>query len=628
MLGRAFDKADKHQNTSDRGDNAADLSVSQLVKMAASKDPAAMAALFERTNRRLYYYAYMLTGNPADAEDLLQEGFIKCILSLDTLQNPEAFYSWMWTVLRNLHANNIRKNKYQVISQDEPDFEESQMLAAILAEEDTPEKYTEKKELAGILRHMIHALPMEQREVILLRYYDELSLSEIAKIQNCPLPTVKSRLLYAKKSLRAAIRLEEEKNGVALHATFLIPVYPAILERLASLVTMSGDAVFSVFMNVAAFFGVACSGDTVRLLGTTTTDDHPIRDKAYVIRVRVAPIVAAGMALCVTIGFGAGRMFPKQDAVPLTIQSVTETAEESVQTAETSLEAETDSMTPSGFSTKLKYSIYTYISSLGMQNYTLHVGEMIAMQYYPHPYVCSDQSMELASMDESILRCEGKRIIGVSPGSTRVYYVDRNTLTHVPYGNSMKVTVVAADAVPERVENVTFLKDQVCNLLPGYINSLNYEMKPAYCKAEELWFLSDDPAVATYDGTSLYTWEPGETTIRCVRADDGVEIGNIAITVYDDESAFPEIEPYSVKLYPDMQILYEGDTYRLVYDIQPITARDDSWKVVIDRPEVLSFDGLGVTGLSPGKARIQFVNRRSGDLLGSVEYIIFPRKEE
>ncbi len=628
MLGRAFDKTDKHQNTSDRGDNTADLSVSQLVKMAASKDPAAMAALFERTNRRLYYYAYMLTGNPADAEDLLQEGFIKCILSLDTLQNSEAFYSWMWTVLRNLHANNIRKNKYQVISQDEPDFEESQMLAAILAEEDTPEKYTEKKELAGILRHMIHALPMEQREVILLRYYDELSLSEIAKIQNCPLPTVKSRLLYAKKSLRAAIRLEEEKNGVALHATFLIPVYPAILERLASLVTMSGDAVFSVFMNVAAFFGVACSGDTVRLLGTTTTDDHPIRDKAYVIRVRVAPIVAAGMALCVTIGFGAGRMFPKQDAVPLTIQSVTETAEESVQTTETSLEAETDSMTPSGFSTKLKYSIYTYISSLGMQNYTLHVGEMIAMQYYPHPYVCSDQSMELASMDESILRCEGKRIIGVSPGSTRVYYVDRNTLTHVPYGNSMKVTVVAADAVPERVENVTFLKDQVCNLLPGYINSLNYEMKPAYCKAEELWFLSDDPAVATYDGTSLYTWEPGETTIRCVRADDGVEIGNIAITVYDDESAFPEIEPYSVKLYPDMQILYEGDTYRLVYDIQPITARDDSWKVVIDRPEVLSFDGLGVTGLSPGKARIQFVNRRSGDLLGSVEYIILPRKEE
>ena len=581
MLGRAFDKADKHQNTSDRGDNAADLSVSQLVKMAASKDPAAMAALFERTNRRLYYYAYILTGNPADAEDLLQEGFIKCILSLDTLQNPEAFYSWMWTVLRNLHANNIRKNKYQVISQDEPDFEESQMLAAILAEEDTPEKYTEKKELAGILRHMIHALPMEQREVILLRYYDELSLSEIAKIQNCPLPTVKSRLLYAKKSLRAAIRLEEEKNGVALHATFLIPVYPAILERLASLVTMSGDAVFSVFMNVAAFFGV-----------------------------------------------GAGRMFPKQDAVPLAIQSVTETAEESVQTAETSLEAETDSMTPSGFSTKLKYSIYTYISSLGMQNYTLHVGEMIAMQYYPHPYVCSDQSMELASMDESILRCEGKRIIGVSPGSTRVYYVDRNTLAHVPYGNSMKVTVVAADAVPERVENVTFLKDQVCNLLPGYINSLNYEMKPAYCKAEELWFLSDDPAVATYDGTSLYTWEPGDTTIRCVRADDGVEIGNIAITVYDDESAFPEIEPYSVKLYPDMQILYEGDTYRLVYDIQPITARDDSWKVVIDRPEVLSFDGLGVTGLSPGKARIQFVNRRSGDLLGSVEYIILPRKEE
>ena len=209
-----------------------------------------MAALFERTNRHLYYYAYMLTGDPADAEDLLQEGFIKCILSLDTLQNPNAFYTWMWTVLRNLHTNNVRKNKYQVISQEEPDFEEKRMLSVILSKEDTPEMQAEKKELAGILRHMIHALPSEQKKVILLHYYDDLLLAEIAKIQGCPLATVKSRLLYAKKSLRTAIRLEEEKSGVALHATFLIPVYPAILARLASLVTMSWDAVFSVFMSV------------------------------------------------------------------------------------------------------------------------------------------------------------------------------------------------------------------------------------------------------------------------------------------------------------------------------------------------------------------------------------------
>ena len=619
MLGRAFDKTDKHQNTSDRGDNAADLSVSQLVKMAASKDPAAMAALFERTNRRLYYYAYILTGNPADAEDLLQEGFIKCILSLDTLQNPEAFYSWMWTVLRNLHANNIRKNKYQVISQDEPNFEESQMLAAILAEEDTPEKYTEKKELAGILRHMIHALPMEQREVILLRYYDELSLSEIAKIQNCPLPTVKSRLLYAKKSLRAAIRLEEEKNGVALHATFLIPVYPAILERLASLVTMSGDAVFSVFMNVAAFFGVACSGDTVRLLGTTTTDDHPIRDKAYVIRVRVAPIVAAGMALCVTIGFGAGRMFPKQDAVPLKIQSVTETAEESVQTTETSLEAETDSMTPSAAAGRRSYPDYGLIGTYGFNQYKIEVGQAFAVQYLCVPFTTTQQQVKIICPDKDIVEIRGKQIIGIAPGQTRIYcYNPNNKDLRTSYG----LTVTAAESDPIPIESIQFNTNNLNNLLPGDVFSLNYQTVPALTGVTEYSFASDDPTVAVYDGVLLDALSPGKTTIRALRTADGEELGSIEITVYASAADFPQVLPKSVEFYSADRTICVGYRSQLVYYINPGTAEEDSYFYTISDPDVLSFDGKYVEGLAAGTSFITIQRVVDNVMIGSILYTV------
>ena len=77
-------------------------------------------------SKAIFRFAMARCGNTADAEDLLQEAYIKCILSLDTLQNPDAFYTWMWTILRNLRANNIRRQKYMVMSSD--------ALAALIAD--------------------------------------------------------------------------------------------------------------------------------------------------------------------------------------------------------------------------------------------------------------------------------------------------------------------------------------------------------------------------------------------------------------------------------------------------------------------------------------------------------------
>ena len=622
MPRKASDKADKHKNAGDGRDNAVDLSLFQLVKKAAAKDPVAMAALFERTNRHLYYYAYMLTGDSADAEDLLQEGFIKCILSLDTLQNPDAFYSWMWTVLRNLHTNNVRKNKYQVISQEEPDFEENRMLSAILSEEDTPEMQAEKKELAGILRHMIHALPSEQKEVILLHYYDDLPLAEIAKIQDCPLATVKSRLLYAKKSLRTAIRLEEEKSGVALHATFLIPVYPAILARLASIVTMSVDAVFSVFMNVAAFFGVACSGDTVRLLGTTATEDHPIRDRAYVIRVRVAPIVAAGMALCLAIGFGAGRMFANADAVPaeVTLESETPILElESEQTMETTLEEETDEMTPSAAAGRRLYPDYSLIGTYGFNKFQMEVGQTFALQYICVPYTTTQQQMRIVCPDEDVVKIRGKQIIGVAPGQTRIYCFNPNNRELCsPYS----MTVVEAKSDPIPVKGIQFCTDNLNNLLPGDVFSLNYQTVPALTEVTEYTFTSDDPTVAVYDGVLLNALAPGKTTIRALRAADGEELGNISITVYASVEDFPKMPPQSVDFFRGERTVYVGGRTQLICRINPGTAEEDSYFYTVSDPAIISFDGEYVEGLAAGTAFI-FVKRTvDNETIGSILFTV------
>ncbi len=615
------EKANKRKKDAASGGAMADLALTQIIRAAADKDPAAMAELFERTRRHLYYYAYMMTGNTADAEDLLQEAYIKCILSLDTLQSPDAFYAWMWTILKNLRANSARRNRLTVMSSEQMDAEENRVLEGLIDDADTPEKLTEKKELAGILRHMIHALPEEQKEVVLLHYYDELTLSEIAKIQDCPLATVKSRLLYAKKSLRAAIRLEEEKSGVALHSTLLIPVYPAILARLSALISLSADSAFSIFMNVAAFFGVTCSGDTVRLLGTTTTDEHPIRDKAYVIRVRIAPIVAAGMALCIAIGFGAGKAFTRTNAVPM--ETVTETMAESVEASDETSEAETDSTNQLDAAGRRLYPYFSLIGTYGFNKAQIEVGQTFAMQYLCIPFTTTQQQMEIVCPDEDIVEIRGKQIVGVSPGKTRIFFFN-------PYNRELRssygLTVVEAKSDPIPVESIQFNTNNLNNLLPGDVFSLNYQTVPALTEVTEFSFTSDDPTVAVYDGVLLNALSPGTTTIRALRAVDGEELGSIEITVYASAEDFPKVRPKSVEFYsliPDRTIRV-GDHSMLVYYINPGTAGTDSYYYTVSDPDVLSFDGEYIDALSAGKSYITFIRTEDNTSFGSILYTVLP----
>lgn len=122
-----------------------DIHLTTIVRAAKTREPAALAELFQYTHQHIYYYAYMLTGDPHDAEDLLQEGYIKCILAIDTLQNPGAFYSWMWTILKNIHQNQLRKQTVQLLSREQLETEERHLLDRILADDDTPEVYAEKK---------------------------------------------------------------------------------------------------------------------------------------------------------------------------------------------------------------------------------------------------------------------------------------------------------------------------------------------------------------------------------------------------------------------------------------------------------------------------------------------------
>jgi RNA polymerase sigma-70 factor (ECF subfamily) len=148
----------------------------------------------------LYGYALVLTRNHSEAEDLVQETYIRAIGALEQLRTDSNVKSWMFTILRNIWLNLLRRRRAapEMVSID---GEEDNAVTVIELSKDPLASYVSNIERDQI-REAIQQLPLDFREVILLREYEELSYKEIAKILDCRVGTVMSRLSRARSKLR------------------------------------------------------------------------------------------------------------------------------------------------------------------------------------------------------------------------------------------------------------------------------------------------------------------------------------------------------------------------------------------------------------------------------------------
>jgi RNA polymerase sigma-70 factor, ECF subfamily len=158
----------------------------------------------------LYSYALVLTRNRAEAEDLVQETYVRAIQAMDRLRADSNVKSWLFTILRNLWLNQLRRRRTtpQLI---EIDSEENTTEIAEENSKDPYASYVSKVESEQV-RKAIEELSVNFREIILLREYEELSYQEIADILNCPPGTVMSRLGRARARLKTLL-------SEALHPT-------------------------------------------------------------------------------------------------------------------------------------------------------------------------------------------------------------------------------------------------------------------------------------------------------------------------------------------------------------------------------------------------------------------------
>jgi RNA polymerase sigma-70 factor, ECF subfamily len=151
----------------------------------------------------LYSYALLLTRNHPEAEDLVQETYVRAIPAMGRLRVDSNTKGWLCTILRNIWLNQLRKsrNRPQMV---EIDAQNGCVNSVVDPSKNSHDVYVSNRETNQV-RAAIQELPVEFREIILLREYEDLSYQEIASVLDCPIGTVMSRLARARKTYRTLL---------------------------------------------------------------------------------------------------------------------------------------------------------------------------------------------------------------------------------------------------------------------------------------------------------------------------------------------------------------------------------------------------------------------------------------
>ena len=191
-----------------------------LVALAKEGDEAAFTTLVNRYSGKIFRLAQHITQNQEDAEDVLQEAFLKAYTHLSSFAGNSKFYTWIVRIAVNESLMKLRKRKSdKLVSLDEPvDTGEEEVVREVAVWEQTPETKFTQTELRGILDGAVEELDPIYRAVFLLRDVEELSTEETAEALDLSVPAVKSRLLRARLQLREKLTRQFKRKGDELFA--------------------------------------------------------------------------------------------------------------------------------------------------------------------------------------------------------------------------------------------------------------------------------------------------------------------------------------------------------------------------------------------------------------------------
>jgi RNA polymerase sigma-70 factor, ECF subfamily len=186
-----------------------------LVTQSKEGDSRAFNELVRRYESKIFRLAQHITQNREDAEDVLQESFLKAYEHLDQFKGDSKFYTWIVRIAVNQALMKLRRRKTsKAVSLDEQiDTGEDTVVREIAAWGEDPEERFSREELGSILDEAIQSLDPPYRSVFVLRDIEELSTEETAEALSLSVPAVKSRLLRARLQLREKLTRYFKRKG-------------------------------------------------------------------------------------------------------------------------------------------------------------------------------------------------------------------------------------------------------------------------------------------------------------------------------------------------------------------------------------------------------------------------------
>ncbi len=182
-----------------------------LVAAAKTGDYAAFEALFHRHRNLVYRYAYQMTHRRDDAEDMVQEVFVRAYQNLGRYRDEAKFTTWLLRIATNLGTDRVR------MVQRRQNLEQQEAAGALawmtIGEQEDPVHNLESERRVGVLRKALAALPEHHRSILVMRDLEEWEYPDIARVLNCTVGGAKLRVLRARRALRdRMIPLLEENS--------------------------------------------------------------------------------------------------------------------------------------------------------------------------------------------------------------------------------------------------------------------------------------------------------------------------------------------------------------------------------------------------------------------------------
>ena len=305
--------------------------IKELVSSAKSGNKKSFDKLYELTHNDVWYNCLSLLKDEENAKDIMQETYITAFLKLDTLNDEQKFCGWIISIAVNKCKNKLKgKVEYQI--DDEVLITEAETDELML-----PEEYITKTEKRKVLLQIMEdTLSFNQYQTVLMFYFDEMSISEIAQGLEISEGTVKSRLNSSRAKMKTAIEDYENKSGDRLHGVVFVPFFTTIFKEEAKSL-----AVPNITIKLPNGQTLATSATKGIATGAKSTVSSIVKATANAtVKTKVIAVVCGATILAGTSAVGisilAGCNAEKEPTEPSVISSTVQTS--TVQTSTVSSE--------------------------------------------------------------------------------------------------------------------------------------------------------------------------------------------------------------------------------------------------------------------------------------------------